>query len=306
MERHLSLTKEWFPHRMVPWSQGRDFELDWQWTNAETEVTKGARSALFVNLLTEDNLPYYTLALDHSFGVDNGPWGEWGRRWTSEEARHSVAIRDWATVTRTLDPVALERARMAQVGRGWFPGFAGGVADGLVYVTLQELATRVAHRNTGQAIEDPSGRAILTQVAADENLHFLFYRDLATEAFALDPSGMVEAAERMVRSFEMPGTGIPGFTQHAYSIALAGIFDLGIYHDSVLAPVVTRHWKIEALEGLTPAADSAREALVTHMGTIRDAGARFAELRAGTRPATARAGPVSPTAPAAAAAAALQ
>ena len=25
LERHLETTQEWFPHELVPWSQGRDF-----------------------------------------------------------------------------------------------------------------------------------------------------------------------------------------------------------------------------------------------------------------------------------------
>ena len=61
---------------------------------------------------------------------------------------------------------------------------------------------------------------------------------------------MVQAIERQVVEFEMPGTGIPGFAKHAASIAKAGIYDLAIHHEQILVPVVQRHWGIEALEGL--------------------------------------------------------
>ena len=64
-----------------------------------------------------------------------------------------------------------------------------------------------------------AGFEIMARVAADENLHFLFYRDLATAALEVDPSGMVLAIERQVRDFEMPGTGIPDFGAHANAIA---------------------------------------------------------------------------------------
>ena len=64
-------------------------------------------------------------------------------------------------------------------------------AESLVYVALQELATRIAHRNTGRMIGDPAGYDVMMRVAADENLHHLFYRDLATAAIELDPSTMV-------------------------------------------------------------------------------------------------------------------
>src|SRR5207247_10999169 len=80
--------------------------------------------------------------------------------------------------------------------------------DTLVYVALQELATRVSHRNTGKLIGDPVGYEVMARVAADENLHYLFYRDLVSEALALDPSAVVAAIGRQVRGFAMPGPGL--------------------------------------------------------------------------------------------------
>src|SRR5256885_148780 len=50
-----------------------------------------------------------------------GGGGEGPRRWTAEEGRHSIAIRDFLTVTRGVDPVALERGRMDHVSRGYYP-----------------------------------------------------------------------------------------------------------------------------------------------------------------------------------------
>ena len=137
--------------------------------------------------------------------------GQWTLRWTAEEGRHAIVIRDYLTVTRAIDPVALERARMNQGRRAaWCPS-PTKLADGLVYVALQELATRIAHRNTGKLLDDRVGHDVMARVAADENLHHLFYRDLTTTAIELDPSRMVMAIERQVCDFAMPGTGIPDF-----------------------------------------------------------------------------------------------
>ncbi|MDA8267458.1 MAG: acyl-ACP desaturase [Actinomycetota bacterium] len=279
LERHLGMAKEWFPHQSTPWSRGRDFEPDWTWSDAEFPTSRGVRSALYTNLLTEDNLPYYTLALHRCFGGVDGPWGEWSRRWTAEEDRHSTAIRDWITVNRVIDPVHLERSRMAQICTGWFPNQVDSVPAGLAYVTFQELATRVAHRNTGLAIGDPTGRAMLAQVAADENLHYLFYKDLGSAALMLDPDAMVIATSQRVRNFEMPGTGMPGFKRHAFAIATAGIFDFSIYHDHVLEPVLMRQWKFDKLEGLSPEAERARDDLFEHVESVRQAGERFVSMR---------------------------
>ena len=42
--------------------------------------------------------------LHESFGRD-GAWGTWVDRWTAEEGRHGIAIRDYLLTTRAVDPV---------------------------------------------------------------------------------------------------------------------------------------------------------------------------------------------------------
>jgi acyl-[acyl-carrier-protein] desaturase len=276
-DRHDAAAKEWFPHEMVPWGKGRDFAPGEQWDPDEVPMPDGVRSALFVNLLTEDNLPYYFRTIEQMFGADS-IWGVWVRRWTAEEGRHSIVIRDYLTVTRSVDPIALERARMHQVSTGITPD-PGTPADGLAYVALQELATRIAHRNTGKLLDDRLGYEVMARVASDENLHFLFYRDLVTAALEVDPSTTVIALERQVREFEMPGTGIVDFADHASAIAKAGIYDLQLHHEQILVPVVLRHWGVESLEGLTPEAEEARAKLVHFIDRIGRIGRRLAARR---------------------------
>jgi len=46
-----------------------------------------------------------------------------------------------------------------------------GPLDSLIYATLQELATRVAHCNTAAIAGDPVVERLLARIAADENLH---------------------------------------------------------------------------------------------------------------------------------------
>lgn len=277
LDTHLASAKEWFPHELVPWSRGRDFDPEVPWTEAEAPLDPAVRSSLFVNLLTEDNLPYYFRTIEQLYGRDSA-WGTWVRRWTAEEGRHSIVLRDYLTVTRMLDPVALERARMKQVEGGLVPE-VDHVADGIVYVTLQELATRVAHHNTGKLLTDKVGYEVMKRVAADENRHHLFYRDLGTAAIDLDPSQMVISIERQVREFEMPGTGIIDFETHAHAIARAGIYDFTVHHDSVLVPVLLRHWDVEHLEGLSPEAEAARAKLMKRLERIARAGRRFTSRR---------------------------
>lgn len=273
LERHLDAAKEWFPHELVPWARASEFPVDQD--VSLTAMPEGVRSALFVNVLTEDNLPYYFDDIARTFGTD-GPWGEWVRRWTAEEGRHSIVLRDYLTVSRHVDPVRLERARMAQVCGAVVP-HPESVADGLVYVALQELATRVAHLNTGKAMTDPAGYQVMKRVASDENLHHLFYRDLVTAALEVDPSATVEAMERQVTTFTMPGLGIPGFRHHALAIARQRIYDLAIHYESILRPLFLRHWVIEHLSGLSGRAEEARSRLIRHLERAARVGQRMRE-----------------------------
>jgi acyl-[acyl-carrier-protein] desaturase len=173
---------------------------------------------------------------------------------------------------------------MSQMSGGQVPQPLTPV-DGFVYVALQELATRIAHRNTGKALLDhlgdhPAGAAgydMLSRVAADENFHFLFYRDLTSAALEIAPSVVIPAIERQVREFAMPGTGIPGFKQHAEAIARAGLYNLAQHHDQILEPVVMKWWKVESLQGLTADAEQAREALVRQVARIGTAARRLAD-----------------------------
>jgi acyl-[acyl-carrier-protein] desaturase len=278
LERHLATAKEWHPHEYIPWSRGRDFEPGEQWEPSSVAPSPAVRSALFLNLLTEDNLPYYFSTIDRVFGSDH-PWRFWTRRWTAEEMRHAMVIRDYVVVTRAIDPVALERARMHQVSTGEVPE-PPTVAEALVYVTLQELATRIAHRNTGKHLDDPRGYDVLARVAADENLHHLFYRDMVTAAIEVAPSDMVLAMAAQVRPFQMPGTGIPDFSSHARLIASAGIYDLEILYEQVVVPVVIKQWRLESIEGLSPEAERARDQVLRHIERLGRVVARQVNRRA--------------------------
>ncbi|HUB70507.1 MAG TPA: acyl-ACP desaturase [Acidimicrobiales bacterium] len=275
LERHLSVAKEWFPHEFVPWERGRKYVPGEPFQPEGDPLAPGVSSALYINLLTEDNLPHYFHAISQVFG-DESAWGEWSRRWAAEEQRHAIVLRDWLCVTRKMDMVALERGRMRQVSYGFRPGGrAGSVGDAVVYLTLQELATRIAHWNTGRLLE-ADGSAMLKRVAADENLHYLFYRDLTAAALEADPSGTVEAIDRQVRAFAMPGSELEGFGAHAAAIAAAGIYDFRVHYEQILAPVVVGHWRLDAVEGLDAEAERARDRLFKWMSRLERVAGRIA------------------------------
>jgi acyl-[acyl-carrier-protein] desaturase len=271
-DRHASVAQEWFPHEYIPYRLGRDFDKE-PWTPDQPRLTGVAQVSFEIGLLTEDNLPSYHRLIHGMFGKGDGAWLNWVGRWTAEEGRHAIVLRDYLTVTRNLDPVALERARMTQVQQG-YDHDAPSTLRGLAYVAFQELATRISHRNTGRYSQDPVADRIMVRIAADENLHMVFYRDILGAALQIQPSRAVEAIVDEVLAFEMPGAGIPGFLRKAATIAKAGIYDLRIHRDEVLMPIL-KHWRIFELTGLDPAAEEARRRLAEHLEVLDRAAKRF-------------------------------
>ncbi|WP_405594772.1 acyl-ACP desaturase [Streptomyces sp. NBC_01410] len=288
LNRHLGVAKEWFPHEYVPWSEGRDFEgpLGGEaWTPQEAKLPDVARTSLVVNLLTEDNLPGYHFAVAE-FGKD-GAWGNWVNRWTAEEARHGIALRDYLLVTRTVDPRALERARMAHMSLGYDRPDGFSALHAIAYAAFQELATRISHRNTGHVSTDPVCDALLARIAADENLHMVFYRNLVDAAFELAPDTAMAVVRDVVTGFEMPGSTIKDFGRKSAEIAIAGIYDLRLHHDSVVMPIL-RKLRVFEREGLGAAGEAAREELADFLAKLDTQATSFTDRREGIRESRAR------------------
>ncbi|MDX6206120.1 MAG: acyl-[acyl-carrier-protein] desaturase [Frankiales bacterium] len=277
LDRHLGVTKDWMPHEYVPWSLGRDFDGD-PYDVSQSRLSAPARVAMEVNLLTEDNLPSYHREIATMFGRD-GAWGTWVHRWTAEEGRHAYVMRDYLLVTRGVDPAELERERMATMQAGYEPIDDRDMLRGVAYVAMQELATRISHRNTGKATDDPIADRLLQRIAADENLHMIFYRDLVGAALELAPSQTIPAIVDEVVGFQMPGFGITDFGRKAAIIAKAGIYDLRIHHDEVVQPMM-RQWKVFERTDLEPAAEKARDTLAQFLIELDAQAGRQEEIRA--------------------------
>jgi acyl-[acyl-carrier-protein] desaturase len=236
-----------------------------------------ARSSLIVNLLTEDNLPSYHHEIASLFGRD-AAWGSWVHRWTAEEGRHGIAIRDYLLTSRAVDPTELEQLRMDHMSSGYESAHSQDLVRSLAYVSFQELATRVSHRNTGKLTDDPVADALLAKVAADENLHMIFYRNLLKGALELDPNQTMRAITDVVKQFAMPGTDIAGFQRKAVQMAVAGVYDLRQHKDDVVAPVL-RFWNVFDIEGLDAEGEQARTELADFLEELEKQALRFEDKR---------------------------
>ncbi len=148
----------------------------------------------------------------------------------------------------------------------------------VAYVSFQELATRVSHRNTGKACGDPIADRMLARIAADENLHMIFYRNLVNAAFDRAPDDTMVAVLQEVKDFQMPGSDMKNFRRASVLMAKAGIYDLRQHHDDVIMPVL-RQWKVFERTGFGPEGEAARDELSAVLTALDAAATRFEESR---------------------------
>jgi acyl-[acyl-carrier-protein] desaturase len=282
LNRHMRMRKDWNPHDYIPWSDGKNYyALGGQdWEPGQSKLSEVAQTAMVQNLLTEDNLPSYHREIAMNFGMD-GAWGQWVNRWTAEENRHGIALRDYLVVTRAVDPIELEELRVEQMTRGFSPGqnsqgdlFAESLFDSVIYVTFQELATRVSHRNTGKACNEPIADQLLARVSADENLHMIFYRDVSEAGLEIAPNQAMKSLHRVLRNFKMPGFTVPEFRRKAVVIAVGGVYDPRIHLDDVVMPVLKK-WRIFEREDFSGEAARMRDDLGVLVEELEEACVKF-------------------------------
>lgn len=268
---HRDRREHWYAHEFVPWEQGRSFIAE-PWDPSQATVSPEVRTALVLNLLTEDNLPYYHAEIADRL-PKGGAFAEWTNLWTAEEGQHAIALRSYLLTSRNADPRSLEDDRMAVMQAGHLTGYEDPAAL-FVYTSAQELATRVSHRNAGKYADDETAYALMGRIATDENHHFMFYRGVASAMIDESPDTMLEPILRVFRDFKMPGTVIPGYVRRAVDMARVGIYNLRIHHDRVVMPLL-RDWGVEHLTGLSSAAQEVQEQIMELPDRIMKAAERF-------------------------------
>jgi acyl-[acyl-carrier-protein] desaturase len=163
--------------------------------------------------------------------------------------------------------VELEKLRIEVVNRGFSPGqnqqgdlFCENIFDSVLYVTFQELATRISHRNTGKACNETIADQLLAKISHDENLHMIFYRDVSEAGMEIAPNKAMKSLHRVLRNFKMPGFSVPEFRRKAVIIAVGGVYDPRIHLDEVVMPVLKK-WRIFEREDITGEAAELRDDL---------------------------------------------
>jgi len=94
----------------------------------------------------------------------------------------------------------------------------------------------------------------------------------------MEPNAAMRAISDVVRNFDMPGANMPGFGRKAVQIALAGIYDLQLHIDEVVAPVL-RAWNVFERNDLSGDGLVARDELVAFMENAGKEAATFNDKR---------------------------
>lgn len=233
LQRHLADAQTWDPAQFV--------RPEHYWGQRRSALTETAKAALVTTLLTHNNT-----ARDQSTpgSVARGSWAAWLDEWTGEKRLHADAIQQYLVATRSVDPIALDRARFQCTTIGIDSSMEGDhLLRSIVHATVDVMATMVSHRGTEVECADPVATAVLGRIIADQKLHVEFHRDVVAAALDIAPSQTLKAITEVVMNFQMPGSGLPGFERSAMLIARDGIYDLRRHLDEVLLPAL-RSWRI--------------------------------------------------------------
>ena len=146
------------------------------------------------------------------------------------------------------------------------------------YVSFQELATRVSHRNTGKACNDPVAEQLLARISNDENLHMIFYRDVSAAGLDIAPNMAMQSLYRILKNFKMPGYTVPEFRRKAVVIAMGGVYDPRIHLEDVVMPVLKK-WRIFEREDFTGEGARLRDELATLITELEETCVKFEEAK---------------------------
>lgn len=228
------------------------------------DVRPVAAASFLVGLLTEDNLPYYTEENGRKARLNDTLY-MWLREWTSEEYFHSIFMREWGKYSQMIGKLVshaeYQQGVVSQL-RGGMNVRINNIRQGFAYLSLQELATRVSHHNSGWTV-DRLGRRMYRKTGGQELLHHKFYTAGAAAMLDADPDATVIAIHDQYtgEAFSMPGEkSIPGFKPLAAKIAIAGILD-GRILNQLKADIIDK-LDIEGRTFSSDKAKAAQEALV--------------------------------------------
>lgn len=264
MEDHVSKRKLWFSSDFLPADEKNSDDQEdiiKKLRERVRGIKDSARVAVGLNLITEEGLPHFHRILSKYLG-DDSFWSKWNNMWTAEEDRHGGVLRDYARDSRLFNFSRLEQMQYVYQERGFDPDWDKDPYRVFVYTTLQERATQISHKNTGNYIgsDEPLIKGILSNIAADEAKHYTFYRNVFKSILEIDPNRALQSAVAILPAIDMPGISMPNFREMADVIRRAKIYGPRDYK-KIVEEAIT-FWNIEVLEGLNEAGRKAQDKIM--------------------------------------------
>ncbi|WP_328857499.1 acyl-ACP desaturase [Williamsia herbipolensis] len=262
-EEHERNSITWNPHDLVPWDEGRNFSFlggdDWE--PGESTMSDEVRAAVLALLMTKENLPSFHRVL----GIHFPPFSEWRAlvgRWTAEDNRHSIALRDHLVVTRQIDPERVEALRLSHVTQGYQQN-----PESRTMSPAYVLATMAVHENQSVAfanrlaekVETESLAGILRNVAKDDEVQASTFASFLNATLNAQPDATVIAVATALDNAVPIGADISGFEAEQALITEYG-------DESVLvgvAKTLVEQLGLRSLDGLSDEAEAARQKLLT-------------------------------------------
>lgn len=198
-DQHDTAAITWNPHDLVPWDDGRNFSFlggaDWQ--ASDSSMPEAHRVATLALLLTKDNLPSFHRVL----GVNFPPFSRWRAlvgRWTAEDNRHSIALRDHLIVTRAVDPERLEALRLSHVTQGFEQNERSrsmSPAACLAVMAVHEYLSAWFAARLADDVASTSLAGILRHIATDDALQAATFTNFLNAALTAQPDATITAVE---------------------------------------------------------------------------------------------------------------
>ncbi|MET4049752.1 MULTISPECIES: acyl-ACP desaturase [unclassified Rhodococcus (in: high G+C Gram-positive bacteria)] len=260
LRRHIEEAEDWHPHDFAPWDDGKNFAFlgGEDWSAEQSHLSEVEILSATVSVLVADNLPAYHRELARAL-TGQGAWWKWTGRWTSEENRQAIALRDFLVLTRAVDPVALERARMEEMTKG-YDAPSLHVLDILAHFAVDESAAVLRNNNTIALGGDPVLAKILSKIAQDDALQSKFYANMVTEALGVAPDQTVRAIADRINGYSIPVVDLPGKGNSTELLADAGIYTVEQQSEKVFKPLLVE-WNIFGRDDLGDEGNTARDEL---------------------------------------------
>ncbi|MCX5043866.1 acyl-ACP desaturase [Aldersonia sp. NBC_00410] len=239
--RHVAEADIWQPQDFIAWDEGRNFAFlgGEDWSPNQSHLDEVEKVALTVSVLVADNGPSYHREIARNMYI--GQWWRWVNRWTAEEHRHAIVLRDFLMVTRAVDPVELERRRMRFMTEG-FDRPPLHLLELLVNCAFDETAAALRHRSLAAYTKNPVIAAICNRIAVDDEMQRQVYVNLVDAGLKVAHEQTVAAIADRVRNFATPELALLG-RDTVDELAEAGIYDPRREAELVFAPLL-RQWEI--------------------------------------------------------------